>query len=217
MLSAREVYMRLFQVTEYVKYGLRVARSEEPRVLLPIGCTVDIRLHPRVLAVIERVNPPPEVQLVAKHMSFQLASNALMILRPPLPDEDDDDQALVHVATAGGVGGKAYLTANVLKETDNGDCISKRPSDFPSLGVQPLCTDEELARVRGGVDILDVVLLMRPGANFCVRRTGGLEGAPPVLSVRWNRTRRLSVDGQEKTSHTGARQARAVPTEAFAG
>jgi hypothetical protein len=209
--------MRLFQVTEYVKYGMRISRGEEPRIPLPPACPMDIRLHPRVIEAIERVNPPPEVQLVAKHMSFQLAANNLMILKPPMPDEDDDDKALVHIATAGGVGGKAYLTANVLREAeDHRGRVSKRPSEFPSLGVQPFCTEEELARVRDGVEILDIVLLMKPGANFCVRRTGGLEGAPPVLSVRWN-GKRLSIDNPEKTSHSDARHARAVPTEAFAG
>jgi hypothetical protein len=208
--------MRLFEVTEYVKYGMRYTRDGEPRVPLPHGCSMDIRLHPRVIEVIERELDPPEIPLALKHVSFQLAGNNLMLLKPPLPDSEDDDKALVRVATAGGVGGKVYLTANVMKETEERGRVSKRPSEFPSLGVQPFCTEEALARVRDGVDFLDVIILMeKPGANFCVRRTGGLEGAPPVLSVRWNGTR-LWIDDLEKAAHSDTRQARALGTAAFA-
>lgn len=209
--------MRLYEVTEYVKYGMRYTRDGEPRIPLPDGCSMDIRLHPRVIKVIEKEVDPPDLPLALKHVSFQLAGNNLMLLNAPVQDEDDDSKALVRVATAGGVGGKVYLTANVLKETEDMGRVSKRPSEFPPLGVTPLCTEEELTRVRGGVDFLDVIILMEKiGANFCVRRTGGLEGAPPVLSVRWNGSR-LSIDDPEKQAHSEKRQARALGAAAFAG
>jgi hypothetical protein len=31
-----------------------------------------------------------------------------------------------------------------------------------------------------------VLLHMKPGSSFCIRRTGELEGAQPVLAVSWS-------------------------------
>jgi hypothetical protein len=194
--------MRCFEVTEYVKVGLRVVRGGEPHVWRPEGCPLDIRLHPKTIQVIEEEDDPEGTVLRLERMTLDFAPN-MLLMRAPVSDQDQ--QVLVHVQTAGGVGGKAYLTANVLQEAMERGHVTKRPSAFPSLGVQAFCTDEELARIRDGVEILDVLLLMNPGANFCVRRTGSLEGAPPVLSVRWNGSR-LYIDDPKKVVQT-----RAVP------
>jgi hypothetical protein len=199
--------MRLFEVTEYVKDGLRFVRDgKEPHVARPAGCPLDVRLHPRIIEVVEK-QPDQEGSVYRLDTASIDFMPGLLLLKPEVSAREQ--QALVRVETAGGVGGKAYLTGNVLEERMNQGRVSKRPSTFPPLGVQPFCTDDELARLRNGVDILDVLLLMNPGSNFCVRRTGELEGAPPVLSIRWvpwNKDRPpLMIDSREQPRDEGGR------------
>jgi hypothetical protein len=198
--------MHLYEIAERVKYGIPIVRDGEPRLQRPVGCPQDIRLHPKLIAVIEDTDPAVELRL--ERASPDFAPHNLLLLKSPAHGHRDR-QVLVHVITAGGVGGKAYLTANVLEEQMDRGWVRRRPRSFPPIGVQPFCTDEELARIREGVDILDVMLLMNPGANFCIRRTGNLEGAQPVLPVRWNGAW-LSIDGQNEEIERRRQPARAA-------
>jgi hypothetical protein len=194
--------MHLCEVTEYATYGLSfTCTGTEPIINRPAGCPFDIRFHPRVVEHLMKQS--------GEGLPFRIGTASvdfhpgLLLLKPEVSSPSDrrgpiridttagtfysnDQQLLLRLGTAGGVGGKAYLTANVLEEKMDQGRVSKHPSPFPSLGVQPLCTDEELARLQKGVEAIDLLLLMNPGANFCVRRTGGLEGAPPVLAVKWS-------------------------------
>lgn len=198
--------MNLYEVVEEVKRGLRIIRGDgEPRVVKPDGCPFDIRLHPRIIEVIEKAQDPEgtEYRLVTASID---SAPGLLLLKPQVSDREQ--QAFVYIGTAGGHGGSAWLTANVLAENMDRGRVSKRPGAFPSMGVQAFCDDETLARVRNGVEILDVLLLLNPGSNPCVRRDGELEGAPEVLSIRWSPwpKPRLTIDHQTKQP-----QARATP------
>jgi hypothetical protein len=177
--------MELFEITEGIRSGIRIVRDGEPHLHRPSGCPLDIRLHPQLIGVIEEVDKEgPGLRLARATLDF--APNNLLLLKKAMPQGAVQQQVLVYIGTAGGVGGKAYLTANVFEEQIDQGRVRKRPSSFPSLGVQALCTDEELARVRAGVDILDVIVILNPGANCCIRRSGALEGAHRLLTVRWN-------------------------------
>jgi hypothetical protein len=200
--------MRCFEVFERVRPGISVIRDGgEPRIAVPSGCGIDVRLHPRIIAVINSLQSKEAALFVGDHherqVSILLAANNLMILQPYTGQQDH--LALVHVCTAGGVGGKAYLTANVLEEDeDQTGRVFKRPSTFPPRGVQHYVTEKELAQVRTGIEMLDILLMMRPGSNFCVRRTGDLEGAQSVLSIRWSGFL-MQIDGPKpsNTRYTG--------------
>lgn len=191
--------MRGFEITETVSCGIPIVREGEPHIAVPAGCAVDVRLHYKLLDFIASLkSDTAKLQIGEKRdRQFTLqqpAANNLLLLCPFSGLQDH--RALVRLYTAGGVGGKVYLTANVLEETRNArGHVSKRPSAFPPLGVQHFCDDEQLEKVRSGVDALDVLVVMGPGSNICIRRTGNLEGAQSVLSLRWNGAVML-IDGQ---------------------
>jgi hypothetical protein len=212
--------MRGFEVTERVRCGIKIFRDgSEPHIAKPLGCTRDIRLHPQLLDYIAGLRSKTAKLRLAdspyKQITLSPVANDLILLSPYSGHRDN--MALVHLCTAGGVGGKAYLTANVLEETQNerGE-VSKRISAFPSLGVQAFCSDEELERLRAGVDMVDVLLQMRKGSNFCVRRTGELEGAQAVLTIKWTGSL-LLIDGQpipqRRSSDRSEPRLRAAPAQ----
>lgn len=102
------------------------------------------------------------------------------------------EQALVRVETAGGAGGKVKLTSNVFDEDLRGGRVIDTYRSFPSMGIQPLCTPEMLKRVNAGVEVLDLFILMNPGARFRIQRSGDLKDsaacgtdAKRFISVTW--------------------------------
>jgi hypothetical protein len=185
--------MHLFEVTEDVRPGLKIIRGDgEPRIAVPDGCPFGMRLHNSIIDVINEEEDPPDTVLRLTKASLDIRSEAV-VLRP---ETGPELTALVHVGTAGGVGGKAYMTGGVMQEKKERGWVRRQPSQFPPLGVQPFCTEDDLGRARTGMDILDVLLVMDPGAHFCINRTGDLddtcrpgESAPRVLSIRWARGR----------------------------
>lgn len=95
------------------------------------------------------------------------------------------DSALVRIETAGGVNGKVWLSSSVHSEQMKGGRVVENYHPFPSMGIQPLCDAGTLERVNKGVEVLDLFVLLEPGARFRIHRTGSLEGAKRTISVYW--------------------------------
>jgi hypothetical protein len=177
--------MKLFSITETVQPGIRVIREEgiEPNIAVPEGCAFDLHLHPKIIAVITEETDPIGTVYRLERASIDFTST-LMLLKPEV--QDQGREALAHVGTAGGVGGLAYLTDDLLVKVEEHGRINRCPDKFPPLGIQAFCMAEALNKARSGVEVLDVLLHMKPGSSFCIRRTGELEGAQPVLAVSWS-------------------------------
>lgn len=118
-----------------------------------------------------------------------------LILNPPdrrRPRRAHKEQALVRIETAGGVGGKVRLTSSVHDEELKSGRVVDNYHPFPSMGIQPLCNDEMLKRVNAGVEVLDLFVLMNPGARFRIQRSGDLKDsavhgtdAKRYITVTW--------------------------------
>ena len=175
--------MHLFQVTEGVRLGLPIVRDDFPHIPTPNGCSGRLLLDEPIVQFIQ--SRPPDRALRLKSASVDFGKDAILFKKPARRPER---LALVHIETAAGDGGKVYLTANAYDEVfkNNKPPVERRYKTFPGLGTQPFCTDETLTEVNKGVEFLDVVALMYPGASFRIYRNGRLEGASPQMFVHWN-------------------------------
>jgi hypothetical protein len=97
-----------------------------------------------------------------------------------------DKQALVHVVTFAGIGGKVTLTGNTYDEVFKNGVVIPQHRPFPPVGVNHLCSEEQLEQICAlGMEALDCFLIMNPGSSFRIHRTGNLEGASPQIFVHW--------------------------------
>lgn len=206
--------MHCFQVADTIAAGLLVTRRRyeevppyrvptsvnvDPHIVTPPGCALQVLLDPELAEDEDvRAAPPGNLYLTAADLKYKQGS--LVLTRARLKGER---QALVRIETAGGVFGKAFVTSNTYDENMERGHVRRVYHPFPSVGVQALCTPEELARIRNGLEFVDVLVLMQPGSSFRIKRTGKLEGAAPWMSVKWDineRTQEL-----ELTSHVPER------------
>lgn len=176
--------MKCYSITEDVQVGIPIVFEEgkDPNIQVPEGCAFDIHLHPKIVTAITEEEDPEGTayRLISASIDF---TSTLMLLKPEVAQ---DRELLLHVGTAGGVGGYAYLTDDLLVKVEEHGRINRCPDKFPPLGIQAFCMSEALNKARSGVEVLDVLLHMKPGSSFCIRRTGELEGAQPVLAVSWS-------------------------------
>jgi len=186
--------MRCFQITETVRLGMEVVRSAYPIIPTPPTC-------PRLILADEiarHILELPDGDLrygstrdangrpFSPEMEVDIGKDHIMLGRPT---KRTDRKALVLLGTAGGDGGKVFLSANTYDSEVAG---GKKPRvkrcyrAFPDAGVIPLCSDAEVARVNKGVMFLELLVLMYEGASFRIFRNGKLEGASPQMFVHWN-------------------------------
>lgn len=88
-----------------------------------------------------------------------------------------DKKALVLVETCKGVGGRRWLTANVVEESmaENQMRVVRYAKPFEeSVGCEVVCRGDD-----------GILVQMLPGSSFRICRDGKLEGAPPELVVLW--------------------------------
>jgi len=172
--------MFLFSVTETVRPGIPIDRDETPSINVPAGCSAIVMLGRAIADTVERL-PPGVPWLKRAHVSLK---EGVLVLNPE--KHSTSAQALVHVGTAAGVRGKVFLRSSVRDEELVKGWVRPKHQVFPPVGVQPLCEQGVLEAVNTGVDMLDMLLIMNPGARFRIERTGRLEGASPLIFVRWS-------------------------------
>lgn len=175
--------MNLFQVTEGVRPGLPIVRDEFPHIPTPIGCSTRLLLDEPLVEVIQ--SRPRDRTLRLNRASVDFGRDSMLFKKPGRRPER---LALVRVETAAGVDGKVFLTANSYDVAMKKNEVKRDYRRFPDAGITAFCTDEYLAAVHQGVEFLDVVALMYPGASFRLFRNGRLEGASPQMFVHWNGT-----------------------------
>lgn len=200
--------MFLFSLAETVRPGIAIDRDEHPSICNPPGCSAIVLLSQAITDMVERL--PPGVPWLKR--ANATIREGVLILEPFRGRGTGVMQAIVHIGTAAGVRGKVFLRSSVRDEELVSGWVRPRHQLFPPVGVQPLCKPELLAELNKGVDMLDLLVMMNPGARFRIERTGKLEGASPLMFVRWSgREDGLSVE------YPRGRHERADFAEAAAG
>jgi hypothetical protein len=88
---------------------------------------------------------------------------------------------LVHVALAAGVGGRLWFEDVLPERTFDGWAVRTAPGPFPVPGVKVLAFGV------GPQGEPQALIKMARGAGFRVKRTGNLDGLPPVIEVRYKK------------------------------
>lgn len=201
--------MQCFSFAEQAVPFLRGMLDEEgdPVVLTPEGCGLPIILGEAFtqqiskaaqVAATERVrftnfrlgyNPSKRYPMSEYErrigVALEMEMNTLVLKPAPRYRKRRQEQALVRIETAGGDGGRVQLTSCVHDEEMKGARVVENYNQFPSMGIQPICTDETLQKVNGGVEVLDLFILMNPGSRFRIQRSGALGGAKRFINVSW--------------------------------
>lgn len=173
--------MYLFSLTEQVRPGIAINREDTPSIDTPEGCSVVVMLDRELTEFVERL-PPGVPWLKRAGIVFE---KGVMVLKRERGHPQQ--QALVHIQTAGGVSGRVFMTSNVFSEKLEHGRVVQQYNEFPPVGVEPLCqagySDKLLFE---GIEMLDMLVVMNPGSSFRLQRDGQLEGASPHMFVRWN-------------------------------
>jgi len=136
-------------------------------------------------------DPEREPVLLTADVQFEnargLTSVDLGVGEYPYNDcaEHHAEQALVRVQTAAGEGGRVAILPRPRIDFSQGD-INRKYEEFPPDGVQFLGSAEDAAAAHRGLHPeMDTLLLLDPGGQFYIERTGDLDGAPAVFVVAW--------------------------------
>jgi hypothetical protein len=183
--------MHCFTVGDRAIPGFWVVRDSYPHIVPPSGCPPLLLEEPLAKFIkslpsdgdirygLEENSPvrtaSMQVDITPEHILLRRSTNR------------SDRQALVHVVTAAGVGGKVCLTANSYDVVQaKNKQVSRVFRPFPDAGVLPVCTTGFVDAAKAGVEFLDIMVQLYPGASFRVCRNGRLEGASPEMYVHWN-------------------------------
>lgn len=191
--------MHCYSLTEQVMTGIVITRASDgyPHISTPEGCPFVLLLDKQLTDVVERIPPAIEVTLADGRTVTQSTAGPLWLDHADVGFEHGvfvlktarvpgPGQALVRIETAGGDGGRVFLTGNAYDERFIKGRVKWCYRPFPPTGVNPLVESTFLERLRfEGAEMLDLFVIMSPGASFRIWRTGRLEGASPTLVVQW--------------------------------
>lgn len=194
--------MRCFTITdtgreELLESGIMVSETEELIALNAEG-GVDVK-NTRPSVAIGLGRTVARVPVSAEHATaFQrtkqaLGLNALKLTRADVIEDENGDVPmlikergespwlLVHVSLAAGVGGKLWYEDILPDKEFDGWEVHTKPRAFPGPGIKVL------AFGCGPQGEPQALLKIARGAGFRIRRTGNLDGLPPVVEVRYKR------------------------------
>jgi hypothetical protein len=173
--------MHCFSLTEKVKSGIVISREGGSHISDAEGSSLMMMLDKELTEFVDHL-PPGIPRLHRAAVEFQQGVMVLKKSRGRLPP-----QALVRLETAGGDGGRVYITANAYDEELVKGRVVRKYRQFPPLGINSFTDQARLDKLFWeGAEILDLFLVMNPGASFRVFRDGRLEGASPQMCVHWN-------------------------------
>ena len=120
------------------------------------------------------------------NMAVEIAEQHILLHGRP----GRDRMALLQLTVAPGIGGKVTLTSSDMTSGVVKQQVARTYKPFPDAGVQLLGHPGAAEGYNAGVDFIDTLLLLYPGASFRVARTGKLSDdsgwkAPAVLFVAW--------------------------------
>ena len=204
--------MHLFTVTEKVVPGFRLRQGREvdpatnttngpvlAHVSQPLYSAVVITLEYEMAVCLGAMglwdSPKGDPVLLTADVQFEnargLTSIDLGIESDESPYADEDctegraEQALVRVETAAGEGGRVALLPRPRADFSNGD-PKRKYEEFPPNDVQFLGSAEDAAAAHQGLHPeMDALVLLNPGGQFYIERTGDLAGAPAIFVVTW--------------------------------
>lgn len=183
--------MHLFEIGEEVEAGLRVTRDPYPHFDTPTECDRRLLLWKGLSDMLAKSKDQRPQRM--KFAELEFAKDFLVFHRDRRKGMTGGRKApcLVRVRVAGGIGGVARLLANCFTEAiGKEEEVGRSYFSFPSAGVNPFCSEGYLVQLRTGLEFLDVMMLLQPGAGFRIHRTGDLRDqhgvkADPQMSVRW--------------------------------
>ena len=180
--------MFCYRVTEGVSLGFEVPISVLVSGIF-IGAALSIPL------LLEEALPRPSADelealdaLGVRHVRLTKADvtwddEKVVLGRPP---KRVDRQALVWFQTHAGHRGKVFLTSRVRDETLKRGRVEPEFRPFPPVGVTLVASQHTPEELYAGVEGLNVLAMMQPGASVRIFRTGQLEGAAPWMAVHWH-------------------------------
>lgn len=176
--------MHCYELTDSVRAGLSVSRSGVPHIPTPHGCLGTVTLDEPMVEAIDFM--PEEAEVRLKRVTLNLRRGEVLLKKAV----QDDRLALLRICPAAGDGGRVRLTANAYDTKLERGSVGRVYRPFPDAGIQPLCTDDVLAQANEGVELLDILVMMYPGASFRVIRNGRLRDqtgaeASPEMFVKW--------------------------------
>jgi hypothetical protein len=172
--------MKCFEVDEATKVGLRIARFPEAHV--PIRGATPLLFDPKLAEFISEI--PKELgELKVTNANLMLTDRSIRLA--PEPPEWKDSKALVRVTTQTTVSGSLLLTAGAYAEEERDGKVVRLFLPFPPPGVKVVLGSTEPAQLYEGAIGFDLFIVMEPGAEFRITRSGDLQGASPELFVRW--------------------------------
>ena len=184
--------MHCYEIGETVG-GLLVNREDrEPYIPTPHGCPLILSLSQEMHRLFQEA-PKNWCYLERAAVSFQ--KEKLVLAPEDLFSANRVSQALVRVSAAPGVSGHVHLTAASYGEAEQRGRVVRQYHPFPSAGVTPLCSADVVHEAQEGAEMLDLLVLLNPGAQLRIERDGQLEGACPEIYVQWT-GKRLNAYGR---------------------
>lgn len=186
--------MYLYEIGETVEKGLLLQREPYPHIESPPHSDTRFILAKNISEGAERIPKVLPGLLRLDYADLETSRDAILLKRDGIGGRSRKKfPALIRVGIAGGCGGVARLLANCFTDVvvqKNFDEVGRKYESFPSAGVHPFCTQEHVDRLKLGVEFLDVLLLLQPGAGFRIHRTGDLKDQHGVkagsqIAVRW--------------------------------
>jgi len=189
--------MHCFELGQTVQKGLLLQRDPHAYITTPEGSCATLVLAKDISDPADRIPKYIQSPLRLKFAEMEIGNGVIVLKRDYRRHQRHRHKvsALVRVHTAGGAGGVARLLASSFDEIVLGrsprEEVGRNYHKFPPAGVHPFCDNEHLKKVREGVEILDVLMLMQPGAGFRIHRTGDLkdqfgESESAQIAVRWS-------------------------------
>lgn len=188
--------MHCYELGQTIQKGLLLQRTPYPHITTPEGSSHRLLLAKEISEPADRVPKYLDYPLRLEFAEMELGPDMLVLKRDNQRNRRHRRKvsALVRVHLAAGCGGNARLFANSFNEVVTGESrreeVGRKYHHFPAPGVHPFCSKEQLKKVREGVEVLDVLMLMQPGAGFRIHRTGDLkdqygEAESAQIAVRW--------------------------------
>ena len=151
-----------------------------PRISLSSDKKSYLELDGRLKGIYERA---PKIAPIRMHY-MSLSKDRKVVGMP----RKNDRLALLLLFVAAGQGGDVTLSACSYQETvyEGEERVKKLYAPFPPVGIEVLGEVPEAAPWYGGATILELAIVMMPGASFKVSRTGKVHAARPHTYLYWN-------------------------------
>lgn len=174
--------MKCFELkNDTLREGLLIDdESGLPRINVSSDKKKYLELDARLTAIYQRA---PKIAPIRMHYAALSKDRKTISM-----SKKNDHLALLLICALAGQGGDVTLSGCAFQETVMpGEArVQKLYGPFPSEGIEVLGEVPEMAPWFGGATVLELAVLMLPGASFRVTRTGKVHAARPHTYLYWN-------------------------------